>query len=408
MAFAFSPAGNVRIVVPATAEVGRRVGYVPAVDGLRAVAALLVILFHAGLFGFGWAGVWVFYVISGFVMTRGLAARDWTPGVASCRRFFVARARRIWPLYILYIAVAGTLGLLLADHPPGLWAGAPPPGELATFATFTQNFRQMLGYVQPDLHVTRNFDHLWTISVEQQFYLCFPVLFALARRYGALRALLPVVVVALLLRVAFAAGLLGQGVPAGTVSAMLYLFSPGHFDAFAVGMMVALLSDRLVQTGARRRLRVATGLALVVSGLLLLLDPAVRVALAGGAPGALIDALHPYVSSHPTDPVAMVGIFALAVLAGTGLLVAAIAPGTPTGRLLGWPPLAWLGQISYGIYIWHRIPGNAVAAAIGAPDTHPALAMRLAGAGATLACSVLLAALSYHLFERRFHRRIGT
>ena len=82
-----------------------RSGYVRQVDGMRAVAALSVVFFHRDVLPIGWGGVWIFFVISGFVITRGLISKRFSLSVESYKQFTLSRITRIWPLYFLYIAL---------------------------------------------------------------------------------------------------------------------------------------------------------------------------------------------------------------------------------------------------------------------------------------------------------------
>ncbi len=146
--------------------------YVPAVDGLRALAVAGVIVHHLGMFGFasdiGWAGVWLFFVISGFVITNsvdGVAYR----GQSFSRKlsiFWARRVRRIRPLYLLMIGV-GTIIVLTV---PGLRYQVE---QLPYLLTFTYNFHRL----SPDYSHTKLFGHYWSLSVEEQFYLLFPLIY---------------------------------------------------------------------------------------------------------------------------------------------------------------------------------------------------------------------------------------
>ncbi len=134
-----------------------------------------VVAQHCGLLPFGWTGVWLFYVISGFAITSSLLSSGRTAHsrLFIVRNFYVRRCLRIWPLYFVFV-LANMIAAVIAGRECVL-ASAP------WLATFTYNFRMML---HDDHWAT--IGHLWTISVEEQFYFIFPFLFAfLSRRRPA-------------------------------------------------------------------------------------------------------------------------------------------------------------------------------------------------------------------------------
>ena len=135
---------------------------IPALDGLRGVAVLLVMLYHANLLASGWVGVQLFFVLSGFLITRVLLqARSGTSAARASLHFYLRRALRIFPAYFLYLLA----GLALAAVSPwGLSADAPGfwPAMI-----FVYNWYRAWA-PSADL---RWLDHLWSLSVEEQLYL---------------------------------------------------------------------------------------------------------------------------------------------------------------------------------------------------------------------------------------------
>ena len=151
-------------------------GYVAEVDGLRWLAVSLVMAYHAGLAPFGWSGVWVFFVISGFAVTMSLSASAGRPVTAGTvlRHFYIRRCLRIWPLYYGFLAVNVVVLMVVG------WRG--PLALVPWLATFSYNIALALARLAPRFNWAP-FGPLWTLAVEEQFYLLYPLLFlALSRR----------------------------------------------------------------------------------------------------------------------------------------------------------------------------------------------------------------------------------
>jgi len=199
---------------------------VPELDALRALAAMAVLLFHLsphqGLSAFGMTGVHLFLVLSGYLITGIVINHVGTPGFF--RAFYARRILRIWPIYYLTLAFL----LVLQHHLPN-----PPSYQgLAYYLTFTQYTWHMPGISKlvaippPTVHA---FDHSWTLAVEEQFYLLWPIAVACvgSRRVGWT-----------------ALGIIGFGVWFKTLGYEGWLL-PNVFGAFALGALIAvLLNDR--------------------------------------------------------------------------------------------------------------------------------------------------------------------
>jgi peptidoglycan/LPS O-acetylase OafA/YrhL len=220
---------------PATA------GYVSEVDALRCFAMTGVVALHAGLLPIGWAGVWVFYVISGFAISSSLLATDLTS--ISKRRlllnFYAKRSLRIWPIYFL-IVIPSLIAAAIAGR-SDLLAKAP------WLLTFTYNYSYM--FKPPELaSADASWDwvgHLWTISVEEQFYLIFPFLVAFLSRNRLIAALCICVALGPILREFLTLWLNQLPRDDAFKFSTVYLFAPAHFDAFATGALLALFRTYL-------------------------------------------------------------------------------------------------------------------------------------------------------------------
>ena len=162
-------------------ELSKRPNYRAHIQGLRGVAVLLVVLFHAGLpVSGGFVGVDVFFVISGFVIAQGIV-RGLEKGTFSFQTFYVRRMRRLLPA--LTVMLSTVMALLLLLGPPVAHHAAGRTGVAA--ALFNANHYLLLGRGYFDPHVEYNaFLHTWSLSVEEQFYFAFPLMLFVLWRAG--------------------------------------------------------------------------------------------------------------------------------------------------------------------------------------------------------------------------------
>jgi peptidoglycan/LPS O-acetylase OafA/YrhL len=292
------------------------------IEGLRAVAVLLVVLFHAGLgFSGGFVGVDVFFVLSGFLIT-GLLVRELdATGTISLAQFYARRVRRLLPAAILVLSV--TLLLSIAFVPPLLLPGVA--GDVAAAAAYVSNIGfalQATDYFAAG-QVPSPVLHFWSLGVEEQFYLFWP---------------------AILLLVAGAAR--GRGVRVGVTVA---------------GIAAASFALSLWLTGANqpwafyslpaRAWELGLGAMLAVAGTGLRAIPRALAVAAGWAGLALI-----VVAGIALDPATpFPGTAALLPTVGAAFVVVAGAQGTRygPGSLLASPIPRFFGRISYSLYLWH-------------------------------------------------------
>ena len=288
--------------------------YRPDIDGLRAVAVLPVVLFHAGvgLFSGGYVGVDVFFVISGYLIT-GIIHEEMRQGRFTITGFYERRIRRIFPALLTVLAVcAGVAGLILF------------PGDLRAFC---MSLLSTLGFVS-NVHFylqSGYFDvrsdskpllHTWSLSVEEQFYLFFPLLLWGLNRWAPRRISWVLLPLALL---SFAASVWGASHAAG----FTFYMAPTRVWELFLGSLLALEAHRTIGPRGVREALSLVGVALI--GL----------------------AVHTF-SSRTVFP----GLSAAVPVAGTALLILA-APGTIVGRVLSTRPVVQLGQLSYSLYLWH-------------------------------------------------------
>jgi peptidoglycan/LPS O-acetylase OafA/YrhL len=286
-----------------------RRGHLPALDGLRGVAILLVFSVHC----FGWPkgghlGVDLFFILSGFLITTLLLEEHSATGRISLRAFYARRARRLLPALALLLAVYVAIDAAKGHN--GLKAAAV--GGL-----YIANLVEAFGR-HPGVLTNSGLDHLWSLAQEEQFYLVWPVfvpIVALVRRPVRLLA------VVLGFLVAYRIALAVNGAP----HRRLYNGPDTHADGLVAGAMVAFLLARRPQ----------------------IVTPRLKLLAVAALPIA-VDALMVRAPSSGWDAFALPIIEAACVV----ILVAALTiPAWAT--VLSWSPLRWFGRISYSLYLWH-------------------------------------------------------
>ncbi|MEU1046651.1 acyltransferase [Streptomyces sp. NPDC005897] len=299
--------------------------HIAPLDGLRGLAVLGVLFFHAGHLDGGFLGVDLFFVLSGFLITGLLLAqaraRDGRIGLLA---FWGRRARRLLPA--LAVVLAGTLLLVWALGPPNLLRYALDDGPWVTANLANWHFvADRVGYW--DSADTRVFGHLWSIAVEEQFYVVWPlVLCVVARGRGAGR------------RVAAVAA----GGAAVSLVLMVVLTTPADTTRVYEGTdtrAFSLLLGALAATPPATRLVSRVGERAAGRW---------SLALATG-----IGAYWVAADGQDSPTLFRGGLFLHALAAALLIACLARAPHTPVGRLLAAAPLRRLGLVSYSLYLWH-------------------------------------------------------
>ena len=314
--------------------VGRGQRYMPGLDGLRAIAVLGVVLYHLK---FGWAeggllGVGVFFTLSGYLITD-ILLNQVNHGGIKLKSFWLARARRLLPALFLMLIVVMAWVTVIGPHQPGDFrmAELSAVGYFNNWWLILHNVSYFARFAPPS-----PLNHLWSLSVEEQFYIFWPFLLMAAlhfvpeakRKAGprprlAAFALLAALCSGILMAVLYHPSLDPSRVYYGTDTRALELL---------VGAALAMVwpSRRLTSrvTPQARRTIDAAGLAgLIVIGLM-------------------------FWRSNEFSPFLYRGGFALLAL-GTALSVAAFAhPASRLGPIVGCKPMQWIGERSYGIYLW--------------------------------------------------------
>jgi peptidoglycan/LPS O-acetylase OafA/YrhL len=312
-------------------------GRIDEIDSLRALAMTAVIAQHCRLLPFGWMGVWLFYVISGFVVTNSLMSRPPAGRGVLLKEFYVRRAARILPIYLGYVV----LGFVVSGLTEGRLEWAP----FASLALFYNNFQ--VAFADGTF---RDFPvaHLWTISVEMQFYLFYGVAFALLPRRALQAVLVGFLVLAPVVRYLAGEWLTSAGFSPLRAAFAVYSFSVMHFDSFAVGALLALGAARWRQPPGSTLLFVA---GCVLTGIYVLAY--VLVNRAHGAGG--IGVLKGVVSGILFGDGRQIWLYSAVAALSAGLLSATLAGGYPWAPFASNRYLQAVGRASYGGYIYHVI-----------------------------------------------------
>lgn len=336
--------------------------YYPELDSLRFFAFLLIFFHHAGisdlpvlkeLQAMGWIGIEIFFCLSAYLLTRLLGEEYALNGRIQVRNFFIRRILRIWPLYFAFLA--GVLALQLAREPSFLhlhWQ------RVLGLGTFTDNFFSAVAGYNP-LNYSA---HLWTISYEEQFYLCIPfavpLLLKVSRRKRFI-VLVAILVIGWAIRILFITNQMGR--------TAIYVLPFTHFESILAGIALAWGKPPRV---ASMIICIASVVALVV---LQSLSPAMQLML-----------MYP------------LGAFFSAALTGSALFL----KDPVARRMLTFPVFVYLGKISFGLYVFHLF-GIALCAFV--------FGYRLPGVQAFIAllATVGMAHGSYCLWERRFLKMKG-
>ena len=366
-------------------------GRIPALDGIRALAIVLVLVFHGGFTwaGGGFFGVDVFFVLSGFLITGLLVSEFRQNAGIGLKRFWGHRVRRLGPALLVMLAGVTLYGWLLA---PSDTLGALRSSAVATLL-YVNNWHQIAGgqgYFAA-LNTPQPLLHTWSLSIEEQFYLIWPlVVLGILRWTRSLRPLLVVTVVGAVASAIDMAVVYGNG--AGESRA--YYGTDTRAQALLIGAALAIV---LAHPLPRRRRGPVPTRSLVRR---FDLGPAARGGLVvlGGAGLAGVLVLATTVDS--TSAWIYRGGFTLVALATAAVIACvALVPTSPWSRALSLRPVRYVGAISYGLYLYHWpifvVLDNARTGLTG-----------WALFGVRVACSVAVAAISLHVIEMPIRRGV--
>ncbi len=329
--------------------------WLPALTGVRGLAVAFVLAFHAGLPipSGGLAGVTLFFVLSGYLITTWLVREHEATGSVDLRHFFARRARRLLPALLVVIGIVTAVGVVAGKGPEAVQ-------DAALSITYVANWARADGDPMGLLN------HIWSLSIEAQFYLIWPVAFVLATRKGLLQggAMVPIVIGLAVGSTVLRAVLAAAGADGGRI----YFGTDVRADALLAGCALALIGAHRSLTVAIRPFAPLTLLAFVMVNLM------------------------------PTlDPVWSDSAYAFATIASVGVVLVALQPNQQwTGLTIS--PLRWIGERSYSLYLVHVPVLMLVGAVLGTVD--PVLR------GIFAVCiSVLLSIALYQFVETPFRDR---
>jgi peptidoglycan/LPS O-acetylase OafA/YrhL len=363
--------------------------YIVALDGLRAIAIIVVVCHNSAprLVGgglgervykhvtdTGWAGVQLFFVLSGFLITGIILDSKDHPHFF--RNFYARRALRIFPAYYLVLFLALVLGPhFFPTHGPGVQLAL---ANQAWLWTYTPNIAMLRhgGWLFASEWLA--LDHTWSLGIEEQFYLVWPLLLFALPQLGIATVGLAIVAAAPVLRFA----MLWRGMSPEVV----YAFTLSRLDALAMGSLLALVVRRVSLEHCR--------------------NIASRLIAAGGVPLLAILLLRHGLDSEDAL-VQTLGFSALGVFCSGGLLaVVALPQANRLGRFLSTRPMTAIGRYSYGLYLYHGLlmpffrrlfPVDDIGAKVGSR-----LAAVLVFTAFVFLASTGAALLSWHVVERPF------
>ena len=346
---------------------GWRAQYEPAVDGLRAIAILGVLVAHAqvGFVHGGDEGVTVFFVISGFLITGLLLAEHARTGTLSLRAFYRRRFARLMPVFIAAMLVTTAVLLILGYGLGEFWEG------LATSLTYTSNFLYAAEAVAPGSPSDHYFRHTFSLAIEEQFYFLWPlVLLTLLRRPRGLALLLGLTALLVIGPIAWRHVLVEEG-------AHFWRIKHGtdtRVDALMLGCLIALAM-------AAGRLNLAARHAALLAWI--------------GILGVLITLVRGHLLPFDGG-----GYTSSALAAGAAIAGVVFARQGRVARALGHPVLNYVGRRSYSLYLWNVV---LLALWFQATDEAPAQTpLGILWLAATLAASEL----SYRGIERPLRLRL--
>jgi len=339
--------------------------YRPDIDGLRAVAVISVVLHHlsADFLPGGYVGVDVFFVISGYLITT-IMLRELSFGSFSFRRFYERRARRLFPALFAMLAatlIVGWFFLLPSDY----LATARATLGTVLFSSNILFWKSMAaGYFAADAKFNPLL-HTWSLGVEEQFYLAFPIFLVLVYRY--VRRWLPI-----LLALGAAASLAAASLLVESHEVAVFFLSPFRAWELLAGALLAANAVPAITSRAVREIIAAAGLAAIVLACTV-------YTVDTKFPGA--SALFP-------------------VIGAAALIHSGTSSSTFAHKLLAWRPVVYIGLISYSLYLWHW-PLIVL--------TRFATSMEPFGNSALLllAVSLMLGSASYHWIEKPFRHGRG-
>lgn len=354
-------------------------GYLPGLDGVRALAVLGVLLYHADLtwISGGFLGVDVFFVLSGFLITSLLLEEFDRSGRINFARFYLGRARRLLPaLILMLLIVAAVVSLFFRD------AAASLRADIVASILYVNNWWYILNDASYFEFIGRPplLKHLWSLAVEEQFYLIWPVLAFFAMRVANRRGVRLLAITLAFLSTAWMIILSVQnGFPDYADPSRAYFGT----DAHAMGLLIGAALATFWRPGRLRADIPTAARGLITAGGIAALATVIGFFL-------FVGEFTPWMYQR--------GGFLLLALVVALLIAMATHPASSLGSWMGTQPWRYLGQRSYGLYLWHWPIFMVTRPSLDVPlDGIPLLILRLG-------LTVGIAELSYRFVEMPIRR----
>jgi peptidoglycan/LPS O-acetylase OafA/YrhL len=355
-------------------------GYLPGLDGVRALAVIGVLLYHADLSWIpgGFLGVDVFFVLSGFLITSLILEEFDRSGRVDFRKFYLGRARRLLPALILVLVVVSLAAALVYQDAARQLASDVVASIFYVnnwwYIAADQSYFEFIG--RPPL-----LKHLWSLAVEEQFYLVWPAIAFLAMRRFARKGVFAVAAALAILSTIWMLQLaVSNGFPDFADPSRAYFGTDSH----SMGLLIGAAMATFWRPGRMRR-ALPTGASVIIT--------VVGIA-------ALLAVIWFFVFVGEFTPwLYRGGFLGLALIVAT-LIAAASHPGVGLGKAMGTQPWRYIGQRSYGLYLWHWPVFMATRPGLDLPlDGVPLLILRLG-------LTVGIAELSFRFVEMPIRRGV--
>lgn len=313
----------------------RGIRYVPAIDGLRAVAVIAVMLYHLGIDWIpgGFLGVDLFFVISGYVITRLLLDSIQRSGGLDLRAFYIARMRRLLPPLLFMIVVTtifvgawapDTMRRFLADTPFALFGG------MNWWLVFREtDYFEAIG--RPPL-----LQHTWSLGVEAQFYLVWPLILLLVLRYfGKNKISGAALIIAAFSGISLLVVSLQIDAANDSQVSHVYFGTDTHSIGLFLGAALAVrwIPQNLNETVSRKAQDFIDGIGVF----------------------GLLGIIAAFLFVDESDPTLYKIAFPLAGLFGCAIITSIVHPASRFAPILNSRPFVWIGERSYAIYLWHWV-----------------------------------------------------
>lgn len=358
----------------------KEMGYLPGLDGVRALAVIGVLLYHADLSWIpgGFLGVDVFFVLSGFLITSLILEEFDRSGRVDFRKFYLGRARRLLPALILVLVVVSLAAALVYQDAARQLASDVVASIFYVnnwwYIAADQSYFEFIG--RPPL-----LKHLWSLAVEEQFYLVWPAIAFLAMRRFARKGVFAVAATLAILSTIWMLQLaVANGFPDFADPSRAYFGTDSH----SMGLLIGAAMATFWRPGRMRR-SLPTGASAIIT--------AIGIA-------ALLAVIWFFVFVGEFTPwLYRGGFLGLALIVAT-LIAAASHPGVGLGKAMGTQPWRYIGQRSYGLYLWHWPVFMATRPGLDLPlDGVPLLILRLG-------LTVGIAELSFRFVEMPIRRGV--